>query len=127
MKFSEGLALLAAKLLGAEKNALTHDFAGFELHRGAGGDGHIDRRLVWIAAHAGFGQADFKNAEVAEFDIATGGKSVGDAVQSELDHAENFLLGESCLFADLHYQIPFGEVGHISVMLVGVWSGGRID
>jgi hypothetical protein len=30
-----------------------------------------------------------------------------------LDDAEYFLLGESCFFADLHYQISFGEVGHI--------------
>jgi hypothetical protein len=29
-----------------------------------------------------------------------------------LDNAENFLLSESCFFADLHYQISFCEVGH---------------
>lgn len=110
------LALLAAEFLGAEKNALAHDFAGFELHRRTGGDHHIIFGLVRVAADAGFGQADFENTEVAEFDIATGGEGVGDAVEGELDDAENFLLGESRLFADLHYQIPFGEVGHISVM-----------
>ena len=117
MKFSGELGLLPAKFFGAKKNALTHDFAGFELHRGAGGDHHIMLGLVWIAADTGFGQTDFKNTKVAEFDIAAGGECIGDAVQSELNHAEYFLLGESCLFADLHYQIPFGEVSHISIML----------
>lgn len=121
MKFSRGLALLAAEFFGAEKNALAHDFSGFELHRGAGWDDHIMFGFVGIAADAGFGQADFENTEVAELDIATGGEGLGDAVESELDDAENFLLGESGLFADLHYQISFGEVGHISVIFS--WFG----
>ena len=121
MKFSGGLALLAAEFFGAEKNALAHDFAGFELHRGAGGDDHIVFGFVGIAANTGFGQADFENTEVAELDIAAGGEGLGDAVESELDNAKNFLLGESGLFADLHYQIPFGEVGHISVVFS--WFG----
>ena len=111
-----GLTLLATKFFGAKKNALAHDFAGFELDCRAGGNRHIKLWLVRIAADTGFGQTDFKNAKVAEFDIATGRECVGDAVQGELDHAENFLLGESCLFADLNYQIPFCEVSHISVM-----------
>ena len=116
MKFSGGLALLAAEFFGAEKNALAHDFAGFELHRGAGWDDHIVFGFVRVAADAGFGESDFENTEVAELDIAAGGEGLGDAVESELDDAENFLLGESGLFADLHYQIPFGEVSHLRVM-----------
>jgi hypothetical protein len=116
VKFSEGLALLAAMFFGAEKNTLAHDFSGFELHSRAGGDDDIMLGLVRIAAHAGFGQADFENTEVAEFNIAASGESIGDTVECELDDAENFLLGESSLLADLNYQIPFSEVGHISMI-----------
>jgi hypothetical protein len=31
-----------------------------------------------------------------------------------LDDTEDLLLCECRFFADLHYQIPFGEVGHIN-------------
>jgi hypothetical protein len=116
VKFSGGLALLAAEFFGAEKNALAHDFSGFEFNRRAGRNDHIVFGFVGVAADTGFGESDFENTEVAELDIAAGGEGIGDAVEGELDDTENFLLGESGLFADLHYQIPFGEVSHLSVM-----------
>jgi hypothetical protein len=110
--------LVSAKFFSAEKHALAHDFSGLELNGGTGGDDHIVLGFVWVAAHAGFREANFENAEVAEFDIAACGQGVSDAVQCELDDAEYFLLGESSFFADLHYQISFGEVGHIGSVLV---------
>jgi hypothetical protein len=111
---SSGLrALFSAQFFSAEKHALTHDFSGFELNGCTGWDNHVVFRLVRIAAYAGFCEAHFENAKVAEFDIATGGEGVCDTIQCELDDAKYFLLGESGFFADLHYQITFCEVGHI--------------
>jgi hypothetical protein len=104
---------VAAEFLGAEEDTLAHDFSGLEFHGGAGRDDDIVFGFVGIATDAGFGEADFENAEVAEFDIAAGGEGVGDAVEGHLDDTENILLGESGFFADLHYQIPFCKVGHI--------------
>ena len=118
MKFSGGLALLAAEFFGAEKNALAHDLAGFKLHSRSGWDDHIVFGFIRIAANAGFSKTNFENSKVAEFDIAASGKGLGDAVERKLDDAENFLLSESGLFADLHYQIPFGEVSHRCVMII---------
>lgn len=103
---------LAAQFFGAEKHALAHDFSGLELNGCAGGDDDIVLGLVRITTHTGFGEADFENAEVTELNIATSRQGVCDAIQRQLDNAENFLLSESCFFADLHYQITFCEVGH---------------
>ena len=110
--------LIAAQFFGAEKHALAHDFSGLELNGCAGGDDHVVLGFVRVATHAGFGEADFENAEVAQFNVATGRQGVSDAIQCELDNAEYFLLSESCFFADLHYQITFCEVGHMVSVLV---------
>jgi hypothetical protein len=97
----------STKFISAKKNALTHDFTGFEFHGSAGRDDHVVFWLVWVAAHAGFREANFKHTKVAEFHIATSSKSLSDAVQGLLDDFEDFLLGDASGFADLHYQIPF--------------------
>jgi len=110
--------LIAAQFFGAEKHALAHDFSGLELNGCAGGDDDIVLGLVRVATHAGFGEADFENTEVAELNVATCRQGVSDAIQCELDNAEYFLLSESCFFADLHYQITFCEVGHMVSVLI---------
>lgn len=110
--------LIAAQFFGAEKHALAHDFSGLELNGCAGGDDHVVLGFVRVATHAGFGEADFENAEVAELNVPTSRQGVSDAIQCELDNAEYFLLSESCFFADLHYQITFCEVGHMVSVLV---------
>jgi hypothetical protein len=104
--------LIAAQFFGAEKHALAHNFSGLELNSCAGRDDDIVLGFVRVTTHARFGEADFENAEVAELNIATGRERVSDAIQCELDNAENFLLSEPSFFADLHYQITFCEVGH---------------
>lgn len=113
-----GGLIAAAQFFGAEKHALAHDFSGLELNGCAGGDDHVVLGLIRIATHAGFGEADFENAEVAELNVATSRQGVSDAIQCELDNAEYFLLSESCFFADLHYQITFCEVGHIGYVVL---------
>jgi hypothetical protein len=110
-----GLTLLATEFFRAKQHALAHDFAGFELNSGTRWDYNVVLGFVWIAAYAGFSEANFENAEVAQLNITTSRQSVCDAIQSELNDTEDFLLSESGFFADLHYQIPFGEVSHIMV------------
>ena len=109
-----GSLIWAAKFLGAEENALTHDLAGLEFYGGTGRNNDIMLGFVGIATDAGFCEADLENSEVAQLDITTSGKCICNTIQGHLDDTEDLLLSECRFFADLHYQISFGEVGHMN-------------
>lgn len=91
---------LVAQFFGAQKHTLAHDFARLELHDCACGDFHLVLRSFWIPPDAGLGETDLEDAKVAKFYIATGSQGFRDAVQSQLDDAENLLLCQAGFITD---------------------------
>jgi hypothetical protein len=101
-----------AQLFGAKEHALAHDFSRREFHDRARRNFHCFLWLFRIAADAFFGEADFKNTEVAKFHIVSRGKPLSDSFERQLDHAENLLLSEAGFFADLFDEIVLGKIWH---------------
>ena len=88
------LPILFGKLSGAFENAGLHDLACLEFHDGARGDDHGLGWLLGIAAHALLGETGGKDAEFTELNALAVCQGIGDAVERELDHGEDFLLRE---------------------------------
>jgi len=79
--WSEGLASLRQALLGRLAAVDRMQFlAGFEAHRLAGDDADLFAG-AGIAADAGFPGADAEDAEAAQLDALTGGKSLFEALE----------------------------------------------
>lgn len=76
------------------QNALLHDFSSFELHDRAGRDDHFLLGLFGIAADSLLGESCREDAKITELHALAVSQSIGDAVERELDHGEDFLLGE---------------------------------
>lgn len=105
-------AVVLAEVLGAEEDALAHDFTGLEFHGGAGRNNDIFFRFVGIATDTRLGEANFKNPEIAQFDGLAVREAIGDVFESFLDDGESFLLGDSNLFADFDDHVALGEIWH---------------
>ena len=86
--------MLLSELRRPLQNALLHDFASFELHDGTGRDDHFLLGLFGIAADSLLGESGGEDAKITELDALAIGQSIGDAVERELDHGEDFLLCE---------------------------------
>ena len=76
------------------QNPLLHDFASFELHDRAWRDDHFLLGLFGVAADALLGEARCEDAEFTELHALAISQGLGDSVECELDHGEDFLLGE---------------------------------
>ena len=76
------------------QNTLFHDFSSFELHDRAGRDDYFLFWLFGIAADTLLGEPGCEDAKFTELDALATGQSIGDAVERELDHGEDFLLRE---------------------------------
>ena len=76
------------------ENALFHDFSSFELHDRAGRDDHFLFGLFGIAADTLLGESGREDAEVSELEAFPVCQGIGDAIERELDHCEDFLLCE---------------------------------
>ena len=93
---------------------LAHHLSGLELDGGALGDDEAAAGLVGVAAHAGFGEADFEDAEVTQFDGVALGEGVGDMVEGALDDIEYLMLNQIGFAADAHDEFAFRKGGHIA-------------
>lgn len=96
----------------AEEGALAHGFARFEFDGCSCGNDDVFFGFIGVSADAGFGEADFKDSEVSEFDVLAVGEGVGDIVESFLDYGEDILLDDAGFVADAHYEVAFGKVWH---------------
>lgn len=88
------LGMVLSELRRPLQNALLHDFSCFELHDRAGRNDHFMLGLFGIAADTLLGEPGCEDAELAEFDAFPVCQGIGDAVERELDHGEDFLLRE---------------------------------
>lgn len=80
------------------QNTLFHDFSSFELHDRAGRDDHFLLGLFGITADTLLGESGREYAKLTELDALAIGQGIGDAVERELDHGEDFLLCECWFF-----------------------------
>jgi len=88
------LGMVLSELGRPFQNALLHDFSSFELHDRAGRDDHFLLGLFGIAADTLLGESCCEDAKFTEFDALAIGQGIGNAVECELDHGEDFLLRE---------------------------------
>jgi len=91
---------------------LTHDFTHLKFHRSPLRNIVAAAGLIGVTAHARFGQAYFKYAEIAQFHVVPFGERFRDKVERFLDDIENLGLNHPCLVADPYNQIPFRQIRH---------------
>ncbi len=86
--------MLLCELRRPFQNALLHDFSSFELHDRAGRDDYFVLGLFGIAADTLLGEAGCEDTKITELHAFPVCQGIGDAVERELDHGEDFLLCE---------------------------------
>lgn len=97
-------------VLGREfQDRLSHFFAGLEFDHGALRNRNVRARIVWISAHAGFADFDFKDTEVSQFDLSALGHRFGDVVKGLLDDIQHLLLDQIGFVADANDKVSFGH------------------
>src|SRR5947207_4815701 len=99
---------LARKLF----HTLAHHLAGLELDRRPRRYHETATRLIWVTAHARFGQARLKNAEITQFYRHIAGQAVGDLIERPLDSVENLMLYHSSLVTDRYHNVAFSQFCH---------------
>jgi hypothetical protein len=90
-------------------NRLFEFFTGAEFDHGTFRDDDFITGVAGIAAFAALADFDFKNTEVAQFDITAFDKFLGDIVQSHLDDGGNVALNNSGFFGNFDNKVTFSH------------------